>query len=168
MLLDFGLAEELTPVVRYHFLSFIMMIAAGNGEHAVLHCFPAYHFGVTRIFSFPEDGQYFISAFSRLLLRKLYGLSAPTSELIGGYVLVQAYHLLQFSWPHEQTCKNVNSLVEDMKSLFALECNLKDTPIDLNKVLIKVRPFLVQGFSLTSEPILLKPSFARSVATHFA
>lgn len=40
MLLDFGLAEELTPVVRYHFLSFIMMIGAGNGEHAVLICFP--------------------------------------------------------------------------------------------------------------------------------
>ncbi|CAM6099488.1 unnamed protein product [Calypogeia fissa] len=83
VLLDFGLAEELTPVVRYHFLSFIMMIGAGDGEHA-------------------------------------------------------AYHLLQFSWPHEQTCRNPNLLVADMKHLFALECNLKYSPIDLNKVLIKV------------------------------
>lgn len=35
VLLDFGLAEELPPVVRYHFLSFIMNIGAADGECAV-------------------------------------------------------------------------------------------------------------------------------------
>lgn len=29
ILLDFGLAEELTPTVRHHFISFLHMIAAG-------------------------------------------------------------------------------------------------------------------------------------------
>lgn len=35
VLLDFGLAEELPPRVRYHFLSFIMNIGAADGERAV-------------------------------------------------------------------------------------------------------------------------------------
>ncbi|KAL3683284.1 hypothetical protein R1sor_001306 [Riccia sorocarpa] len=83
VLLDFGLAEELSPLVRYHFLSFIMMIGAGNGERA-------------------------------------------------------AYHLLQFSWPHEQTCRTPEYLVKDMRDLFNQECDLERHPIDLNKVLIKV------------------------------
>ncbi len=30
ILLDFGLAEELTPTVRQHFISFLHMIAAGE------------------------------------------------------------------------------------------------------------------------------------------
>ena len=30
ILLDFGLAEELTPTVRFHFISFLHMIAAGG------------------------------------------------------------------------------------------------------------------------------------------
>ncbi|KAL2612019.1 hypothetical protein R1flu_023711 [Riccia fluitans] len=83
VLLDFGLAEELSPLVRYHFLSFIMMIGAGNGERA-------------------------------------------------------AYHLLQFSWPHKQTCTTPDLLVKDMTDLFNQECNLERNTIDLNKVLIKV------------------------------
>ena len=33
ILLDFGLAEELTPTVRHHFISFLHMIAAGNSLH---------------------------------------------------------------------------------------------------------------------------------------
>lgn len=37
VLLDFGLAEELPPVVRYHFLSFIMNIGAADGECAAHH-----------------------------------------------------------------------------------------------------------------------------------
>ncbi|KAG6546582.1 hypothetical protein Mapa_011771 [Marchantia paleacea] len=83
VLLDFGLAEELSPSVRHHFLSFIMMIGDGNGERA-------------------------------------------------------AYHLLQFSWPHEQTCRTPELLAKDLRDLFNQECNLERHPIDLNKVLIKV------------------------------
>ncbi|KAG0579209.1 hypothetical protein KC19_4G081900 [Ceratodon purpureus] len=37
VLLDFGLAEELPPRVRYHFLSFIMNIGAADGERAARH-----------------------------------------------------------------------------------------------------------------------------------
>ncbi|XP_024370944.1 ABC1 family protein YPL109C, mitochondrial [Physcomitrium patens] len=37
VLLDFGLAEELPPRVRYHFLSFIMNIGAADGERAAQH-----------------------------------------------------------------------------------------------------------------------------------
>jgi aarF domain-containing kinase len=37
VLLDFGLAEELPPRVRYHFLSFIMNIGAADGERAAHH-----------------------------------------------------------------------------------------------------------------------------------
>lgn len=35
VLLDFGLAEELPPQVRYHFISFIINIGAANGKRAV-------------------------------------------------------------------------------------------------------------------------------------
>eukprot|EP00850_Spirogloea_muscicola_P004726 SM000020S06076 [mRNA] locus=s20:890226:896111:+ [translate_table: standard] len=37
VLLDFGLAEELSPRVRHHFLSFISMIGLGNGRAAARH-----------------------------------------------------------------------------------------------------------------------------------
>ena len=37
VLLDFGLAEELTPRVRKHFISFLHMISAGNGRKAAHH-----------------------------------------------------------------------------------------------------------------------------------
>ena len=37
VLLDFGLAEELTPRVRKHFISFLHMISAGNGRRAAYH-----------------------------------------------------------------------------------------------------------------------------------
>jgi len=37
VLLDFGLAEELTPRVRKHFISFLHMISAGNGRRAAHH-----------------------------------------------------------------------------------------------------------------------------------
>ena len=37
ILLDFGLAEELTPRVRRHFISFFNAIAAGNGRRAAWH-----------------------------------------------------------------------------------------------------------------------------------
>ncbi|KAL3147271.1 hypothetical protein ABBQ32_002762 [Trebouxia sp. C0010 RCD-2024] len=37
VLLDFGLAEELTPRVRKHFISFLHMISAGNGRKAAYH-----------------------------------------------------------------------------------------------------------------------------------
>lgn len=36
-LLDFGLAEELTSAVRFHFISFLHMISAGNGSQAAKH-----------------------------------------------------------------------------------------------------------------------------------
>ncbi len=37
VLLDFGLAEELTPRVRQHFLSFLFAIGAGNGAAGARH-----------------------------------------------------------------------------------------------------------------------------------
>jgi predicted unusual protein kinase regulating ubiquinone biosynthesis (AarF/ABC1/UbiB family) len=37
VLLDYGLAEELPPSVRYHFISFLGAIAAGDGERAAAH-----------------------------------------------------------------------------------------------------------------------------------
>ena len=37
VLLDFGLAEELTPRVRKHFISFLHMISSGNGRRAAHH-----------------------------------------------------------------------------------------------------------------------------------
>jgi aarF domain-containing kinase len=37
VLLDFGLAEELTPRVRHHFISFLMHIGGGNGRRAAYH-----------------------------------------------------------------------------------------------------------------------------------
>lgn len=37
VLLDFGLAEELTPRVRKHFISFLHMISSGNGRRAAYH-----------------------------------------------------------------------------------------------------------------------------------
>lgn len=37
VLLDFGLAEELTPRVRKHFLSFLHAIGAGNGAAGARH-----------------------------------------------------------------------------------------------------------------------------------
>ncbi|KAK9819987.1 hypothetical protein WJX72_004814 [[Myrmecia] bisecta] len=37
ILLDFGLAEELTPRVRKHFISFLHMITSGNGRLAAYH-----------------------------------------------------------------------------------------------------------------------------------
>ncbi|GAB4817539.1 hypothetical protein N2152v2_004585 [Parachlorella kessleri] len=37
VLLDFGLAEELTPAVRTHFISFLNMIAKGDGRQAAAH-----------------------------------------------------------------------------------------------------------------------------------
>jgi aarF domain-containing kinase len=37
VLLDFGLAEELPPQVRYHFISFIINIGAANGKRAAHH-----------------------------------------------------------------------------------------------------------------------------------
>jgi predicted unusual protein kinase regulating ubiquinone biosynthesis (AarF/ABC1/UbiB family) len=37
VLLDFGLAEELTPEVRHHFISFLMAISAGDGLAAARH-----------------------------------------------------------------------------------------------------------------------------------
>lgn len=37
ILLDFGLAEELTPKVRHHFISFFNCIAAGDGRRAAWH-----------------------------------------------------------------------------------------------------------------------------------
>jgi aarF domain-containing kinase len=37
VLLEFGLAEELTPDVRTHFLSFLFLIAAGDGAAAARH-----------------------------------------------------------------------------------------------------------------------------------
>jgi hypothetical protein len=37
VLLDFGLAEELTPRVRQHFLSFLFAIGAGNGTAGARH-----------------------------------------------------------------------------------------------------------------------------------
>ncbi|GFH27996.1 ABC1 domain-containing protein [Haematococcus lacustris] len=37
VLLDFGLAEELSPRVRHHFISFLNCIAAGNGLRAAQH-----------------------------------------------------------------------------------------------------------------------------------
>ncbi len=37
VLLDFGLAEQLTPAVRHHFISFLLAIAAGNGAAAGRH-----------------------------------------------------------------------------------------------------------------------------------
>ena len=37
VLLDFGLAEELTPPVRYRFLSFLHSIAGGHGRRAGEH-----------------------------------------------------------------------------------------------------------------------------------
>lgn len=37
VVLDFGLAEELAPLVRFHFISFILMIGAGDGERAAHH-----------------------------------------------------------------------------------------------------------------------------------
>lgn len=37
VLLDFGLAEELTPRVRKHFISFLHMISSGNGRKAAHH-----------------------------------------------------------------------------------------------------------------------------------
>ena len=37
VLLDFGLAEELTPRVRKHFISFLHMISSGNGRQAAYH-----------------------------------------------------------------------------------------------------------------------------------
>jgi aarF domain-containing kinase len=37
VLLDFGLAEELTPAVRRHFISFLHMISRGDGRRAAEH-----------------------------------------------------------------------------------------------------------------------------------
>jgi hypothetical protein len=37
-LLDFGLAEELTPAVRHHFISFLHAIAAGRAGAGVCTC----------------------------------------------------------------------------------------------------------------------------------
>lgn len=37
VLLDFGLAEELTPRIRMHFISFITAVAAGHGARAAHH-----------------------------------------------------------------------------------------------------------------------------------
>lgn len=37
VLLDFGLAEQLTPEVRHHFISFLMAISAGDGLAAARH-----------------------------------------------------------------------------------------------------------------------------------
>ncbi|KAI7844981.1 hypothetical protein COHA_001347 [Chlorella ohadii] len=37
VLLDFGLAEELTPAVRHHFISFLHMISRGDGRRAAEH-----------------------------------------------------------------------------------------------------------------------------------
>jgi aarF domain-containing kinase len=37
VLLDFGLAEELTPEVRHHFISFLSAICAGHGRRASRH-----------------------------------------------------------------------------------------------------------------------------------
>ena len=37
ILLDFGLAEELTPRVRKHFISFLHCIAAGDGARGAYH-----------------------------------------------------------------------------------------------------------------------------------
>lgn len=37
VLLDFGLAEELTPLVRFHFTAFLHAISAGNGLAAAAH-----------------------------------------------------------------------------------------------------------------------------------
>lgn len=38
VLLDFGLAEELTPAVRHHFISFLHMIAKGAPRSGHQHC----------------------------------------------------------------------------------------------------------------------------------
>ncbi len=46
MLLDFGLAEELTPRVRKHFLSFLHAICAGNGAAGARHMLA---FGVVQV-----------------------------------------------------------------------------------------------------------------------
>ena len=35
VILDFGLAEELDPTVRFHFLSFMQMVGRGDGARAV-------------------------------------------------------------------------------------------------------------------------------------
>jgi aarF domain-containing kinase len=37
VLLDFGLAEQLTPQVRHHFISFLNAISAGDGLAAAFH-----------------------------------------------------------------------------------------------------------------------------------
>lgn len=37
ILLDFGLAEELTQTVRFHFISFLNAIAGGSGTRAAWH-----------------------------------------------------------------------------------------------------------------------------------
>lgn len=37
VLLDYGLAEELTPKVRYHFISFLNCLAPGDGKTAAYH-----------------------------------------------------------------------------------------------------------------------------------
>jgi hypothetical protein len=44
VLLDFGLAEELTPAVRHHFISFLHMIAKGDGAAAARHLLRWSHF----------------------------------------------------------------------------------------------------------------------------
>ena len=46
VLLDFGLAEELTPRVRKHFLSFLHAICAGNGAAGARHMLA---FGVVQV-----------------------------------------------------------------------------------------------------------------------
>ena len=49
VLLDFGLAEELTPRVRKHFLSFLHAIGAGDGVAGARHMLA---FGATQVCTF--------------------------------------------------------------------------------------------------------------------
>ena len=82
VLLDFGLAEELRPNIRKHFISFLNLISKGDGHRA-------------------------------------------------------AQHLLQ--WSDDQQCPDPKAFVEDMSSLFRLECDIhSEAGIDLDAVMKSV------------------------------
>ena len=51
ILLDFGLAEELTPRVRKHFISFLHCISRGDGRRGAHHML---HFGQSQMCPHPE------------------------------------------------------------------------------------------------------------------
>lgn len=79
---------------------------------------------------------------------KLSGVNWLSGEIL------QAYHLLQFSWPNQQRCKWPELLVADMMDLFKHECDLRIRPIDLNSVLKQVEIF-------SQCPARFKTSFMR-------